>query len=1318
MDGLEEEDEAVEIGSTPSPAGAKRPRRCVQLKLSWAVPRVEGGNGTGAAAAEEGKREELDESEGEEKGKRKKKGKTNRRTPKKSQVTSKQVQGLNTGNKSCPGLVRRNPRWKQNEEQLEAVALKVGNDKCCKALKYMPGNKNSKQLKNGSRDEAETRKAATSDDSSLKESYSMERRVNDKSDATMDLDGPSLHMEPQVCDLWLEAKAAAAENVQLSSGKRMHPFFTCWKAAKTVSEAQAIKKVEGRHLSGLSFPPVHVFDKPDDVISLDWKNWAFTERNLLDSSGCSAWGNGSSVFKGSVKPLRLGAVCRKEMHLNQLLNTAEKGSVTSAKASPISSSGENQSKQLLSHLNLVHVNGNSSLTFRCGSCVNNLESNPEDVLLNERLASYSKRCSCQLECSLWINKYQPENASEVCGNSESVRFLSQWLRSRHERRQQSSQNCKSGGKSAIEDSEVDLYDCEDDLYRNDSDLDDREEATTLKNVLLITGPVGSGKSAAIYACAKEQGFEVIEVSASDLRNGAHVKQKFGGAMESNGLNMRSVEELIGPREKHNPELLSNTIDIREAEDLENCSIEMASKECKPEKTPTEGSCNVIENRSTLTLTPANKIIILFEDVDIVFDEDRGFISTILQLAETAKRPIILTSNKKNPMLPQVLAQVILEFKHPSSEELLSLSYMICASENAQISAQLLECLIRSCPGDIRKTLMLLQFWCQGKRGHTDRKVQFTTLQFDIDAAHLVMPRLIPWDFRCELSEKVGEEINKSISLVEQLMGTMKQEELNSKEMTYFSKMRKKATNTIKTRKKRRLKRKNSSLDCAEFSAQADDLNDLSDASDFPVTDTQRKVKHRPGTILSSQSEDELCANNVPHTEITSVAPDSHLSADNLTLQSLQAQEVLSGLDLCTDPIHQSRRVIDVQNPSESLERISASYVSDSFKLLDVSFVPESSFISETRTYKKDDLLSLAASSNNASVCFTDFWQSTCVPPEGNVDNLGRIIAESVTCSESNAGNTLEDLESVHRDEEQGDFQNAVEGTSASGYQLMDECSRIDFNVQLTPGKCSKCSQEVVSVQEKWRKLRSQREDLKSYLKSNKTEASSIIKFASGLADLISETDIMFSSCNPLISDILEPSLTPCVEPDASWYDEQFEMGSTYAQHGLCFYTNRCLSLGSELGFESTLDLAQEMLASSTNVMARGKLLTQGHIASQNLYDGIFHAKAPRYDISIGRELKSRLHNIILSMTPARLSMTFTGIAFHEYLSFMSQISKLECSQLSKRTNGNPWRRSRPSMRCLSSGTLSLSPDDVEFLNQRSCFSGGSAVGSTILMDEQ
>ena len=70
-------------------------------------------------------------------------------------------------------------------------------------------------------------------------------------------------------------------------------------------------------------------------------------------SGCSAMGNDLSVFEGSVEPFKLDTLCHKEMHLDELLD-AEKGSITSAVASPILSAGQSQSEQLFSHLKLVY----------------------------------------------------------------------------------------------------------------------------------------------------------------------------------------------------------------------------------------------------------------------------------------------------------------------------------------------------------------------------------------------------------------------------------------------------------------------------------------------------------------------------------------------------------------------------------------------------------------------------------------------------------------------------------------------------------------------------------------------------------------------------------------------------------------------------------------------------------------------------------------------------------------------------------------------------------------------------------------------------
>lgn len=104
-----------------------------------------------------------------------------------------------------------------------------------------------------------------------------------------------------------------------------------------------------------------------------------------------------------------------------------------------------------------------------------------------------------------------------------------------------------------------------------------------------------------------------------------------------------------------------------------------------------------------------------------------------------------------------------------------------------------------------------------------------------------------------------------------------------------------------------------------------------------------------------------------------------------------------------------------------------------------------------------------------------------------------------------------------------------------------------------------------------------------------------------------------------LQDNFEPTSTHCVEPDSfSWYDEQVEMGSTFAQHGLCFYTMKFAAAGSCLGCKNTSDLAQEILAASTGSTSLGKLLSQESSTGQNSCFKDSNAKAPPSLISTGR----------------------------------------------------------------------------------------------------
>lgn len=70
---------------------------------------------------------------------------------------------------------------------------------------------------------------------------------------------------------------------------------------------------------------------------------------------------------------------------------------------------------------------------------------------------------------------------------------------------------------------------------------------------------------------------------------------------------------------------------------------------------TEASAKLFHKDSAIACGRGQlKPLILFEDVDITFAEDRGFVTAIQQIAEKAKGPVILTSNSKMALLLKIV----------------------------------------------------------------------------------------------------------------------------------------------------------------------------------------------------------------------------------------------------------------------------------------------------------------------------------------------------------------------------------------------------------------------------------------------------------------------------------------------------------------------------------------------------------------------------------------------------------------------------------------------------------------------------------------
>ncbi|GLE05621.1 hypothetical protein PINS_up014659 [Pythium insidiosum] len=117
-----------------------------------------------------------------------------------------------------------------------------------------------------------------------------------------------------------------------------------------------------------------------------------------------------------------------------------------------------------------------------------------------------------------VDRYLPIEPHGLVGNKEALRFLSSWLlawkQGRDERQRRS---CFDSEMFVFEDDESEFSSAED---------------TDLCRLFLLEGGVGSGKSAAVYACAEELGFQIIEINASQQRTGKQIAEIVGEATQS------------------------------------------------------------------------------------------------------------------------------------------------------------------------------------------------------------------------------------------------------------------------------------------------------------------------------------------------------------------------------------------------------------------------------------------------------------------------------------------------------------------------------------------------------------------------------------------------------------------------------------------------------------------------------------------------------------------------------------------------------------------------------------------------------------------
>ncbi|XP_034248818.1 ATPase family AAA domain-containing protein 5 isoform X3 [Thrips palmi] len=291
------------------------------------------------------------------------------------------------------------------------------------------------------------------------------------------------------------------------------------------------------------------------------------------------------------------------------------------------------------------------------------------------MATYRARC--------WTEKYKPCTASDIVGNGASIQQLKRWLESWRKASEDSSNKSSFCKEEVKRKKKRKAIDDDDDFVVSDNSSDATQNNFPV-GVAVLCGPNGSGKTSSVYALAKDLGYKVLEVNASEKRNGKLVLSKLSEATQSHQVQQGPTAE----------------------QGFAALFAKNSGKKKMPVKVPKSG--NDVEDDKTKKMS-----LILFEDVDIVFEEeDEGFLSAISTLVSTSKRPVILTTTDPESAMVQRFmnsSSVILPFSCPSNLITIWLQ-IVSLLEGVYVAPATVKDLVSLCKGDFRRAILQMQLW--------------------------------------------------------------------------------------------------------------------------------------------------------------------------------------------------------------------------------------------------------------------------------------------------------------------------------------------------------------------------------------------------------------------------------------------------------------------------------------------------------------------------------------------------------------------------------------------------------------------------------
>ncbi|SPO31735.1 uncharacterized protein UTRI_06558_B [Ustilago trichophora] len=182
----------------------------------------------------------------------------------------------------------------------------------------------------------------------------------------------------------------------------------------------------------------------------------------------------------------------------------------------------------------------------------------------------------------------------------------------------------------------------------------------LTNCIVLEGPCGSGKTASVYACASELGYEVFELYP--------------------GMGKRSGKEL-----------LSAVGDLGRNHMVSSGGIGGGATFKKPPSS--------ISTTSTNPASSVRQSLILIEEADLLFDEDKGFWPAVVELVSESKRPVVIVCNDLE-LVPvgDLPVQEVLHFSKPVLGKVVPLLQTVAAYHDRYLPSDTVRQMLLGLPG--------------------------------------------------------------------------------------------------------------------------------------------------------------------------------------------------------------------------------------------------------------------------------------------------------------------------------------------------------------------------------------------------------------------------------------------------------------------------------------------------------------------------------------------------------------------------------------------------------------------------------------------